>query len=714
VKFLYITAGYISIFLLSLCGISAYLCINTLINDRTTSLVGASCYQLSTLAILNMSQNDNTLSVLIAIPIIIMVIHKCNIKNAYFSFIALTLILFAMINFMFLQTVSYAFILLGSYALYRSIKEKNKILPLVCLAALFIAMLANFPRIYTLFCEFQQYARQLPPRSGINLNDFEEIYKAHTRFIEMLRWFDNVIFGHVPSESLKANRLNISEGFLLYTSSFIPFLIIYTSVYYKGKFFHLPRSVKCDAGFFFWTFILTLSFVFIKPLLYTLYFIYFKVSFFHSRALLIALLSTAILTTYALRDLRERHIKNLAIKKPITNNIFAFFLAVILILSIELISKQYRIFFTINGVNILEESLLRTGLSGTLFILLIFLISSKIVKNTAVKYTSFSCLCFAIVMQACLIDYVQINSKNNFSPGINFGSGDFYYADRNKFLLPNEQTVQSLRASFENDEYRTLLVCDPKTVDYLCVGHVPGFWQLRVADGYYGMGLPKRLLMLPWESSIRAITFLQFEGLPWALFSLLSVKYALKVTPELYENMPSKTDNGQLVFKDTQYKINPYPVLPRAFFSESIKPVPDSQAARDYIFQKDRFQDVRKVSAVEGNLLPKTYSTQGQISVTGRGDRLEIDITPSNTERFLVLNDLYFPGWSARANGQELLIYPTNIYARGIILPPLVDKVIFQYETLATSPKAWYFYLASILLLVMGAVFLKIFGASIK
>jgi hypothetical protein len=427
---------------------------------------------------------------------------------------------------------------------------------------------------------------------------------------------------------------------------------------------------------------------------------------------LIALVSTVILIAYALHDLHTRHIEKLVITKPITNNILAFFLAAILILAIELISKQHRVFFMIHDVNILEESLFRIGLSAALFAFLVFLISSTKIKNTSVKYTGFSCLCFSIVMQAYLIDYVQVNNKNNFSSGINFATGDFYYAARNKFLLPDEKTVESLHTALENNEYRTLLICDPKTVDYLCVGHVPGFWQLHVADGYYGMGLPKRLIMLPWEGSIRAITFLQFEGLPWELFSLLSVKYALKVTPQLYENTPSQAENGKLVFKDTQYQVNPYPVLPRAFFAKSIKSVRDSQAARDYIFQKKGFQDVRKVSAVEGNLLSKTYSTKGQISLTGSGDRLAIKVEPLDTERFLVLNDLYFPGWSAIANGQELPIYPTNIYARGIILPPFVDTVIFQYKTLVTSPMAWGFYLSSLLLLVMGIRFLKTFGKS--
>ncbi len=355
----------------------------------------------------------------------------------------------------------------------------------------------------------------------------------------------------------------------------------------------------------------------------------------------------------------------------------------------------------------LEESLLRIFLSCILFVFLLFILTSNKIKSAKIKYASFYCLCFATVIQAFVFNYAQINHKNNFILNANFGAGDFYYADRHKFLIPDKTAVQAVQHALENDQYRTILICNPRQVDPLCVGHVPEFWQLRVADGYYGFGLPKRLTLLSWEYSLRAITFVQLQDLPWDLFSFLTVKYAIAVSPELYENNFSDKNAVFSFLKNTRHIVNPYPVLQRAFFAESIEPVSSAQAARDAIFKKNRIVDVKKQSFVESDLPKKTYSTEGDLHISEKGDALEITVTPSDKERFLVLNELYFPGWSAKANGKALPIYPTNIVARGIILPPFVDKLSFEYQTLSTSTQVWYFYLAGLLLWLAGLLFFR-------
>jgi hypothetical protein len=712
VQYLYIIAGYLSIFLLSLCGITAYLLINTLTRDKTVSFIGASCYQLSALAILNMSQLDNTLSVLIVMPLIIFYIRNATKKNLSVTFIMLTLLIFSMINFMFLQTVSYVFIFSGIYLLYRSKKTTNKYLILVFTASVLIAIFSSFPRLYTLFTQFQEYERSLPAEYGIDLSTFKSIYEIHTKPMEILRWFDNVIFGHSPSESSKLNDINISEGILLYSSSIIPFLIIYITVYYKGKFFGLLKEHQLDAAFFFWSLALVLSIIFIKPILYLFYMLYFKVSFFHTRILLVGLLTISILTSYGLLDLRDRHIRAEDASKL---HLLSFILVVFFIGITEFLSRQNIGFITLNGMNLLNESITRIGFSATVFFVLLFFISSKN-SNLKIKYFSFSFLCFFIVLQAFFISYTQINHSKNFKPGTDFKFGDFYYADRDKFLLPQKNLTQLMHDSLENDLYRTALICDPDSVYPLCAGHVGEFWHLRLVDGYYGLGLPKRLSILPWQNNraLRAVRFLDPAYLPWELLGLLGVKYVIKISPELYENIPFEKGNSFSVFKDMKYIVNPYPVLPRAFFARSTKPVKNSQEALHYIFQDNALQNVRVSSAVEGNLPETEYSTRGHISISGKGDNLEIKVDPSDKKRFLVLNDLYFPGWIAKAAGKELVIYPTNVFARGIIIPPFVDTVTFHYQTWANSPNAWYFLAAGFFLLVIGATILNIHSKKIN
>ena len=75
--------------------------------------------------------------------------------------------------------------------------------------------------------------------------------------------------------------------------------------------------------------------------------------------------------------------------------------------------------------------------------------------------------------------------------------------------------------------------------------------------------------------------------------------------------------------------------------------------------------------------------------VKGHGDHLTVRFHAAATERFLVLNELYHPGWQAEAEaeaeGQPIKIHPTNIVMRGIIVPAGIDQISFHYTPLSAS-----------------------------
>lgn len=69
--------------------------------------------------------------------------------------------------------------------------------------------------------------------------------------------------------------------------------------------------------------------------------------------------------------------------------------------------------------------------------------------------------------------------------------------------------------------------------------------------------------------------------------------------------------------------------------------------------------------------------------VTERPDRIEIDIEPAPPEEaFLVLNDSYFPGWRALADGVEVKVVRANYAFRGIRLPEGTRRVVFFFDPL--------------------------------
>jgi hypothetical protein len=89
--------------------------------------------------------------------------------------------------------------------------------------------------------------------------------------------------------------------------------------------------------------------------------------------------------------------------------------------------------------------------------------------------------------------------------------------------------------------------------------------------------------------------------------------------------------------------------------------------------------DVRESSIVEGDLDAQDLDTSGTIQAHYQGDRVTLDVTPSPKARFLVLNELYHPRWQAFADGQEVAIYPTNVFMRGVLLPPQTARVELRF-----------------------------------
>jgi uncharacterized membrane protein YfhO len=60
-------------------------------------------------------------------------------------------------------------------------------------------------------------------------------------------------------------------------------------------------------------------------------------------------------------------------------------------------------------------------------------------------------------------------------------------------------------------------------------------------------------------------------------------------------------------------------------------------------------------------------------------DRVVLEAEAS-TAGWLILSDLYYPGWRAFLNGDQVPIQPTNHGLRGICLPAGVHEVVFEFQ----------------------------------
>jgi hypothetical protein len=118
---------------------------------------------------------------------------------------------------------------------------------------------------------------------------------------------------------------------------------------------------------------------------------------------------------------------------------------------------------------------------------------------------------------------------------------------------------------------------------------------------------------------------------------------------------------------------------PRAYFTEAVRTASDPRSVLRHVTAPGF--DARREALVEGDvprLLPVTGPAQAEASRPGPN---ELVVTTSSAEtRFLVVSEMYFPGWRAYVDGVETPIYRTNYLFRGVVVPGGDRTVRFVYR----------------------------------
>jgi hypothetical protein len=733
VDHLYMTAGFISAALLALAGIAAYSFLRGLTGARLASLIGAILYEFSALTVLKVSQNDMSFAVFILIPLMALVVRHTDQERLGWRFSQLALLVFVLLHFMFLQKAAYALMLLGCYALYRGVREHDWRPPAVFAAAVFTGAVAAFPRVWGVAVAMGQYTRQIP---GVNLHHFEDVYRyQHILPYQVLRWFDDSIFGRCPSESTTVldNNVNLTEGFLLYTSSFVPFLLILGLFRYRHRWLRLPFAGRGDASFFFWFFAFTIAVLTVKPVHHLLFVLFLRMDFTHARILVAGLLCLSALVTLLLADLVPASWRSLSPRRKAAVAVGAAVLAALVLGAVEAAAHRWKGHWQPIGnwraalplgltppsprlssqklralppevkPLVSQQALARIVASGLAVLGLLAGIRLGR-RRPLLACASYGALAVVLPVQALLAADFRVNGPQTAPSAVAFVDGNNYRADRSEFSPPGAAATAALAGRLQRDQYRCVLLPAAAAPWGFAGGHVPEFWQLRAVDGYYGLGVPARLAALPWPQGVGLRT-ISFRGpdLPWPLLGLLNVKFALVVDQALFANAAGAGRTVRAIK-------NPAPVMPRCFFARSVEPVASAREAAARLFEGGRPADVRERSFVEGLPGPGAFAC-GDVCLRGGGDWLEIIFAPSDRERFLVVNDLFFPGWRAEAAGRAVPIYPTNAVMRGILVPAGAGSVVLTYVPFVRSRWALPFYGAGLALFVAGALLFRRAGA---
>jgi hypothetical protein len=316
----------------------------------------------------------------------------------------------------------------------------------------------------------------------------------------------------------------------------------------------------------------------------------------------------------------------------------------------------------------------------------------------------------AMICDAVSFADEQVNGDQNRDP-IAYRSGNYVLADPTAYRIPKDPARQALHDRLDQDRFRTITVCEPEQATRFCAPQVAALWHLRLVDGY-SSGIPRRLTALPWPNdvlSVRTISFTSFDTLPWPLLSLLGVRQALGVTPALYANVPA--DGSVRDVRPDELKIvdNPLTPVPRVLFAASVQPALGVDEAVGMLFARGAgaTPDIAARSVVEGYDGPLDLVTDGSVTAHYGDDAIDLDVTTSGGNRFLVINELYHPLWRAYVDGRPATVYPTNVVMRGIVVPPGATTVQLRFEPFARPRMLAIFLAVGVMLLLGGSWLLR-------
>lgn len=705
---IYVTAGFVSLALLASSGVAAYAFMRKIGVTVSSSLASAILYQCSALSILKVSQNDMSFAVLVLIPLMALVVRHASNATLASSYLYLSILTAFLLQFCFIQKAAYAVLFIGLYIIFRAWQEKNRMIFFILALAGLTGAIGASGRLYGLFETMASSSRIQP---GEKIDTFADLFRyQNIQPNQIFRWFEDGIFGRFLSDgATQLNGINLTEGFLLYTSVAVPFLVVAALTQLGGRWNGSLIGRSNESRFFIWFVLFTFAVTLLEPFNYLIHILFFKIDFVHARILVVGLLPLVTYVALRLDSLRplgvELKLREIAVGIAIGGAlIFAIELAVTLTDGSWPVSAMQHLLKRPETMSMVlsKPAFARLILSGAVSIILLFLIS-RINMSGCPQGWAYPALCVFLPLQAFISADFRLNGTHTRDENVPFSNGDFYFSKRSDFQTQSKDTQSELQRLVEKDYYRSVVVCDPKTAGGFCASHLSQYWKLRLADGYYGSGVPSRIAMLPWSAGLglRHIVFTSEQQLPWPLLGLLNVKYALISNSFLYE--------GRLK-NDLQWPrliANPAKVVPRAFFTEVISPARSAEEARDVMFGSFGDFDPLVKSVVEGLEETQHFGVTGKPIIESSADLVTVSMVGAKFDRFLVINELYNSRWVAEIEGKATKIYPTNVVMRGIVVPAGVSRVIFHYVPAARSNLALWFQACFFIVLIAGFLIAK-------
>lgn len=317
-------------------------------------------------------------------------------------------------------------------------------------------------------------------------------------------------------------------------------------------------------------------------------------------------------------------------------------------------------------------------------------------------------LIWLIIIQVTVEAERRWNGPANRTFPVPFAANNYFIAPPDVLRSNHPAARAEVAKLLEPEKFRTIFLPEPGQFYHFVAPHMASYWGIRTVEGYLS-GVPARLAALPWPNGLvgfRTISFGSAADIPWDLLGILNVRQAAIVDTPLYFDTPRDRlapDGPYAGSAHLRFVPNPSPVLPREFFAQ--RTVPAQPFSGSAITTALTAEEARSSARVEGITQERGWDTAGSIRASYQGGLISIEVDPSPHPRFLVLNELYHPRWTARAGSRDLKVHAVNTVMRGVEVPPGTTVVEFAFQPYSRFPGWWLFPVGGTLLALLGVTY---------
>lgn len=140
-------------------------------------------------------------------------------------------------------------------------------------------------------------------------------------------------------------------------------------------------------------------------------------------------------------------------------------------------------------------------------------------------------------------------------------------------------------------------------------------------------------------------------------------------------------NGNEVLWEDNHWMVRKRPTaLPRAYLVSHLSVETDPNEELVSLFAKDT--DLTKTAFVDTSVLfvPDVFPGEKKVHITTYEPNTVAISVETPSDAFLVLSDVYYPGWQASVDGKPTDVYRTNYAFRGVVVPKGKHRIVFSYE----------------------------------